>query len=198
MLRNTYLVGLLVIGLGLGGAYAQTNAPDAAAPAAPAGQYCAVNVDPVQPGAKASVVKEVSCFATFAEALAVATDGTVRVDPKTQPHEFTKEMLPAAGKAGRTVIAVDWSDANYKGEPMIFYSDQGGCVPGRTFEFRRMPRGWNDVVSSMWGAGGCDHQFLFEHIDFNSHKRGKVAQCHPNCKGLRVMNDKTSSQVMAD
>ena len=94
MLRNAYLVGLLVIGLGLGRAHGQPSAPDAAASPAPAGQHCAVNVDPVQPGAKASVVKEVGCFATFAEALAVATDGTVRVDPKMQPHEFTNCVSP--------------------------------------------------------------------------------------------------------
>ena len=79
-----------------------------------------------------------------------------------------------------------------------WYSDQGGCVPGRTFKLNRMPGGWNDVVSSVMGAGNCDHQFLFEHIDFNSHKQGEVAECRPDCKGLRVMNDKTSSQVMAD
>jgi hypothetical protein len=196
MLRNAYLVGLLVIGLGLGRAHAQTVAPDAAAPSTPAGQHCVVNIDPVQPGAKASVVEEVGCFATFAEALAVATDGAARVDPKTQSHELTKEMLPAAGKAGRTVIAVGFSDANYRGSTIIWSSFQGGCTPKQTFRFNRMPRGWDNQVSSVFGAGNCGHQHLYEHIDFNQHKKGHVANCHPDCKGFRVMNDKTSSRIM--
>jgi len=187
-----------VLGLGLGLAHAQTNAPDAAATSAPVGQHCVANVDPVQPGAKASVVKEGDCFATFAEALAVATDDAVRVDPKMQPHELTKEMLPAPGKAGRAVIAVDFSDANYTGSVHIWSSFQGGCTPKRSFLINRMPRGWNDQVSSVWGAGNCNSQVLFEHIDFNEHKKGRVAQCRPDCKGLRVMNDKASSRIMQD
>ena len=101
MLRNAYLVGLLVIGLGLGHAHAQPNTPDAAAPPAPTGQHCVAQIDPVQPGAKASVVKEIGCFATFAEALGVATDGVVRVDPKMQPHELTKKRYyPRQGRQG--------------------------------------------------------------------------------------------------
>jgi hypothetical protein len=55
---------------------------------------------------------------------------------------------------------------------------------------------WNDKVSSVLGAGNCTRHYLFEHVDFNRHKRGEVASCRPTCQGLRVMDNKGSSQIM--
>jgi hypothetical protein len=193
MIRRLGLVGLVLTGMGLGLVHAPT--PDAAAPLAPAGQHCVVNIDPVQPGAQTSRVEEGGCFATLAEALAVATDGAARVDPQMQPHELTKERFPTAG---RTVIAIDYADANFRGDYILWSVSQGGCAPGVHFRASSMPDGWNDRVSSVLGGANCDLQFLFEHIDFNSHTQGEVAECHPECEGLRVMDNKTSSRFMAD
>jgi hypothetical protein len=181
------------MGLGL----VHAHPPDAAAPLAPAGHHYVAHVAPVQPGAQASLAEEGGCFATWAEALAVATGGEVRVDPKTQPHALTPEMFERFSTARRTIIAVDYADAHFEGVTLTWYADQG-CAPGVLFNPNRMPEGWNDRVSSVVGAGGCDHQFLYEHIDFNAHQQGLVAECHPQCEGFRLMENKTSSRIMAD
>lgn len=195
-IRRVWLVGLLLPGMGIGFVHAQT--PDAAAPLMPAGQHCVATIDPVQPGAQDSLVTEDGCFATLAEALAVATDGAVRVDPQTQPHDLTAEMFPT--RAGRIVIAVDFDKPHFAdhAHSLTWVSTHGGCTPTVQFRVPYLGWDWNDRVSSVLGAGNCGHQFLYEHVNYNVGKpKGRVAQCRPSCQGFRVMDNKASSQIMA-
>lgn len=196
MIRSLWLVGFVITGMSPGLVPAQP--PDATTPLAPTGQHCVASVEPVQPGAQDSKVTEGGCFATLAEALAEATDGAVRLDPQTQPHELTEEMFPTT--AGRTIIAIDFDKPNFadRNNSKTWYSNHGRCTPNVQFRVPYVGREWNDRVSSVLGAGNCRHQFLYEHIKYNVGKpKGRVAHCRPSCKGFRVMNNKASSRIMA-
>lgn len=57
-------------------------------------------------------MEEGGCFCDAGEAVAAATAGTVRLDPKTQPRDLTERML--SNKAGRTILAIDFDKPNFR------------------------------------------------------------------------------------
>jgi hypothetical protein len=181
------LTTMLLMGIGAVHAQADLSEADSEADLQPSGNHCVGLIEPVQPGQTASVVEEVGCFETFAEAIATATGGKVNLPSTTQPTEVTEEMLASAGV---TLIAIDYWDSNYNGRSFRWYSHAGGCTSSRYFEADSMPRGWNDEVSSTKGYGGCSRNILYEHIN----QGGALRICEPNCYRLGAMNDKTSSR----
>lgn len=80
-IRKVWLSGFLITGMSAGLVHAQTTA----------GKHCVSDIDPVQPGAQSgSVVKKTDCFATVAEALMMATDGSAcrPADPRTDGKDI--------------------------------------------------------------------------------------------------------------
>jgi hypothetical protein len=193
MSRHFYVVALVIVGIGPGLVRSQT--PDAEAPQTGEDKYCVVEIDPVKSGEEESATKKNNCFATTAEAVAAATDGAVRLDPKTP--ELTDETLGTLlRKSPSRVLAIDYNNVNFDPEDgYIVWTGTRGCGPGITYFKKRMPDGWNDHVSSVEG-GLCRTQRLFENVNFNKGDKGLIATCSPSCKALPKMNDKTSSRTM--
>jgi hypothetical protein len=191
MPRYFYVVALIIVGIGPGLVHAQGPADDKA-PQTGADKYCVVEIDPVESGEEESVTTKNSCFATTTEAVAAATDGAVRLDPKT-----TDETLGALlRKSPSRVIAIDYNNVNFDPEDgYIIWKGNRGCGPGITYFKKHMPAGWNDHVSSVEG-GICRTQRLYENANFNEGDEGLIATCRPSCKALPKMNDKTSSRKM--
>jgi hypothetical protein len=85
--------------------------------------------------------------ATFAEAIAAATGGTVHLSPTAKPIQLTQGMLAAAPDT-QPVIGIDYVNSNFQGNTLTRAESVGGCAVGQNFQASSMPSGWNDVVSS--------------------------------------------------
>jgi hypothetical protein len=159
--------------------------------AAPAGAdgNCVAHIDPVQPGQQSSQVSQPQCFATFAEAIAAATGGTVHLSPTTKPSQLTQSMLSDEPDTS-TVIGIDWVNSNFGGNSYTWTVGNGGCAVGVSFSVTPMPSGWNDVVSSAKSFANCNTYTHFENVGFT----GSELNCGPKCATMGAMNDKTSSE----
>lgn len=159
--------------------------------AAPAegGGNCVVQIDPVQPGQSSSHVSQPQCFATFAEAIAAATGGTVQLGPSVKPTQLTQAMLGDTPDT-TTVIGVDYVNSYEGGNSLTWTSTSGGCTSTQSFQASSMPSGWNDVVSSALSYQNCNTYWHYENTGF----KGSQIDCGPRCDTMGVMNDQTSSE----
>jgi len=154
---------------------------------APAG-HCIVHIDPVLPGHAASKVGTPKCFATFAQAIAAATSGTVRLGSSVSPRSLSARMLRPQRIAATTVISVDYHDSGFSGISLTWYvSGTAGCA-ANSYSASSMPSGWNDEVSSSQRYDSCTHNPHYENNGFG----GAIYPC--TCSSMGVMNDKTSSE----
>jgi hypothetical protein len=154
---------------------------------APAGN-CIVHIDPVLPGQVASKVSRPKCFATFGQAIAAATSGTVRLSSSVTPRTLSARMLRPQRVAATTVISVDYRDSSFSGISLTWYvSGTAGCA-ANTYSASSMPSGWNDEVSSSQRYDSCTHNPHYENNGFG----GAIYPC--TCSSMGVMNDKTSSE----
>lgn len=169
-------------------AIAITGIVVAAAPA-DGGGNCVVKIDPVQPGQQSSHVSQPQCFATFAEAIAAATGGTVHLSSSVKPSQLTQAMLGDTPDT-TTVIGVDYVNSHYGGNSLTWTSTSGGCTSTQTFQASSMPSGWNDVVSSALSYQNCNTYWHYQNINFG----GAQIDCGPSCATMGVMNDQTSSE----
>lgn len=111
MVGTRVLASLLVLS-GLVGASPSTQAATdavgekAEVPEVAVGKdHCALQIDPVKEGEKSSAVKEIGCYATFAEAVAAGTDGAVNLPESATPETITEaDVAPAA----RRLIGIDY------------------------------------------------------------------------------------------
>jgi len=178
---------LLSLALASSGGSMTSAAASTRAPAAPGG-HCIVHIDPLLPGEAASKVSAPKCFATFAQAIAAATSGTVRLESSATPRGLAARMLRPQRVAATTVISVDYRDSGFSGISLTWYvSGTAGCA-ANTYSASSMPSGWNDEVSSSQRYDSCTHNPHYEHTGF----RGAIYPC--TCSSMGVMNDKTSSE----
>lgn len=172
----------------------------------PGSKHCVGHIEPLQPGQTASIVQERGCFDNFADALAVATGGRVRLPKDFRADDITQEILntglaaPSVTEASiagaqltYVVIGIDWEHANFAGNSYTSETTHAaGCTDGTSYGWENMGGSWwNDRISSARGYTGCnaDH---FEHSFYG----GAMLRCPQgtnNCANMGVMNDQTSS-----
>ncbi|MBC7227447.1 MAG: hypothetical protein H5T61_09450 [Thermoflexales bacterium] len=153
------------------------------------GNHCVVNIEPLQPGERFSRIRPVGCFASFSEAIAVATDGALQLPPDWNPADGLPEG-PAPAQ-GNVVVGIDYEGANFTGSTLVWETDHTpGCSDGTSFVAPSMPAGWNDRVSSARSYSGCNHYYHYEHTNFG----GAVLDCGGSCSNMGVMDNQTSSE----
>lgn len=169
-------------------------------------KHCVSHVEPLQPGQKASAVQDRGCFDNFADALAVATGGRVRLPKDFRADDVTQEILDT-GRSGTpltyaslagaqqtyVVIGIDWEHANFSGNTIMHETTHlAGCTDGTSYGWVNMGGNWwNDKISSARGYTGC-HADHFEHSSYG----GAMLRCTQGtdvCANMGVMNDQTSS-----
>lgn len=210
MKRKSWLVVVvLLLSLVLtGGAivWAQSEAPlEASAPQAQL-RHCiaqaeVITAEPAEAGDQSLAPADVSseealvalapsatCFATFEEAIAAASGGAARLPSGIAPENVTPEMLPAAPTA--VIIGIDYQHSNFGGATFTWYATNSvGCYTGLSYYKSAAPSGWNNVISSARGFGGCNRFYHYESPSF----LGAVLRCSPTCYSFGALNDHTSS-----
>lgn len=162
-------------------------------------QHCTVNINPLQPGAKASEVSAMVCFDTFSEAVAHGTRGAVQLPAASVPTDLTQAILSENQAKGEsqglllsTVIGVDYKDANYQGSSLTWTTgDPNGCSAGATFYADYTPSGWDNNISSAIGYQGCNNYRHFRDVG----RFGPYITC--TCATMGSMNNQTSAEEWA-
>ncbi|HEX8598866.1 MAG TPA: hypothetical protein VF952_10175 [Chloroflexia bacterium] len=169
-------------------------------------KHCVSHIEPIQPGQQGSIVQDRGCYDNFADALAVATGGRVRLPKDFRADDITQEILDTGlgGASGNkasiagaqlttVVIGIDWEHANFSGNSHTAETTHtAGCTDGTSYGWENMGGNWwNDRISSAKGYSGCnaDH---YEH----SYYGGATLRCPQgtnNCANMGIMNDQTSS-----
>jgi hypothetical protein len=190
--RWTTVLGIAV--LGTSAAWAESDAKaelGSAAPetnAAPVARHCVAELAPVAEGAKASAMTQVSCHATFAAAMAAATDNTVALSSEATPQSVGESDLAAAATR---VIGIDYDGAYYSGASFIWYARNiYGCYGGRSY-VANMPGYFNNRLTSTRGFSGCNRNTSYD----GYYLTGDWVRCFPNCYYVGgFMNNRASSK----
>jgi hypothetical protein len=149
------------------------SATAAAGPAAaPAGPHCTLAAGANQP---------LRCFATFREAISVATRGRVTDAPASAAAAATDPAFAArversnATATARTsavtpaasvLAGIEYANVNFGGSTLSL-STGGSCDNSSDVDFRvpSLPAGWNDRISSFRSFSNCAQQ-LFRSVNF--------------------------------
>lgn len=156
--------------------------------AASANKHCVAELSPVAEGAKASAMGKVECHATFAAAMAAATQNTVALAADATP-ESLKEADVAA--AATRLIGVDYDGRYYSGASFIWYANNiYGCYGGRAY-VANMPSYFNNRLTSTRGFSGCNRNTSYD----GYWQSGDWVRCFPNCYYVgSFMNNRASSK----
>lgn len=156
-----------------------------AAPTAVAttGDHCVAELVP-----NAEKVASYQCFDTFAEAIAHATDGQVRL-PKNAVTMSDAQLRSADDSAvAATVLGTEYEGTGY-GAPTLTLTGSGGCAGSTVYGFPDLSDyGWNNRPSSAKAYGGC----WSDHYD-DAGYGDPMFRCTGNCSGLGALNNRTSS-----
>ena len=135
---------------------------------AKADQFCVVHIDPLETGKTESNIWGFQCF-NSQKAADSYTEATTSV-----------------------IIAEDFSGANYTGSRLQWIASTG-CSILKSYAFKSMPNGWDNVVSSSKAFSGCNKNRLYEYQNYG----GATQLCSPNCASLGAMDNKTSSRKLS-
>lgn len=128
------------------------------------------------------------CFDTFAQAIADATNGAVRLPAGART--VTQRQLDAGARAAglganaATVVAVVYNDANFGGHSFTFVKDHGCDGDWGTVEFEEgnlryfydnTGFNWGDEIGSAQEYAGC-HGIYYENSWFNTRKSGRTVE----------------------
>jgi hypothetical protein len=111
-----------------------------------------------------------TCFATFAQAISVASGGRVVLGQETpvgllSTAAQTTNALSVAMPLTTVIIGIDYTGTSYSGSSLTWYQS-AGC--GSYFT-SSMPTGWNDVISSVANYSGCGSS-LYQNINYGGTK----------------------------
>ncbi|HLJ35122.1 MAG TPA: hypothetical protein VKU38_15825 [Ktedonobacteraceae bacterium] len=155
--------------------------------------HCVMGLAPMRPGQKASAILSYNCYATFSNAIAVASGGRTHLPANATPRDLTRAMLlhVASTPGSRNIFGVEFVDANFGGASLTYFTNAGPCSSSMTYGVDSMPPGWNDVISSLYSdLYGCVWTRLWTDND-----QSGASQCYSGDTSYvgNVMNDQTSS-----
>jgi hypothetical protein len=157
-------------------------------------RHCVVRLEPIGPATADSVVQaravELGCYATLAEAIAVATDGAVHLPSSTAPAHLTDGLIARYSEdaVDSVVIGTEYQGTGYSGGSTN-YTASSSCSVSQSWEVSWVGAALNDSFSSGKGFGGCDSNRKFEDADFGGGSR----LCAPNCSNYGTLSNEVSS-----
>ncbi|MGW5359542.1 hypothetical protein [Actinopolymorpha pittospori] len=175
----------------------QAQAAQAAPGPDKSARHCVAGLQALPTGASVSTAKttELTCFSSFAQAIAYATGDRVKLAPEATT--VTEKQLVGAGAvstrsavAARPLVGIEYEDSNYGGDSLTLYGASGtGCYSGTWYGFPSMASlGFDNRISSARTYSNC----LGKHHDGTSYT-GTFTYCDSSCSSLGSMGDRTSS-----
>jgi hypothetical protein len=153
-------------------------------PAAADGQDCVATALPAGDAGAPTM----TCYDTFAAAIAAATGGRVHLPASATPRTVSIGRINAGASPGNTyVLSVDYKNASFQA-PSLTWTQSQQCG---SYQASSMPTGWNDVVSSVATYSGCANT-QYKNINFGgaTFSVGRDSQA----ASMGSFNDSTSSE----
>lgn len=181
---------ILLMGLLASPAQAADDAPNSDQQPA---EHCVASATPE---GESNITAAPLCFATFAEAVAEATDGTLQLPGSSR--EVSQAQLDEArtradasslsqeSALASTVIGIEYDSANGGGSSLVVSVSGATCSAGGRYTYASMPSGWNNRVSSAYTYAGCKSRH-HQYVNF----AGASYLC--GCAGMGAMDNLTSS-----
>jgi hypothetical protein len=157
------------------------------------GSNCAYLLVPVSEdgGVTSASPTLIGCYATYSEALAAGSDGSIDVPPATTPTSLSDATLAEAATAlavSDVLIGTEWNLNSYAGTSTSYFATST-CSSTQSWELSYVGDTWNDRFSSGKGFGGCNTNKKFEASNFG----GSVLTCTPNCADYGALSNEVSS-----
>jgi len=195
--RNLAFASVAIAAMGIVSVATPAQAAAGRAQAAKVDRHCVTNVE------NAST----TCYGSFTEAVAKATDGRVTDAPAQAQTAMNDRRLDAQLNASNTkksggvttanraaaadvVIGIEF-DGSYRGGDSLTYTASRLCtgsVTDREFSVASMSSRWNDDIGSYRAYGNCWAKH-FEHNNFG----GNSTPFHSGQDDMGGMEDETSS-----
>ncbi len=155
--------------------------------------HCASLLSTPKHAGKASKVMSTKCFKQLAPALRYAAKGAAVPDDITPDTIDQLDLSPAARVRPEdvtTIIGIHWEHADRQGRDRIYFvKGAAPCGSGRVWQIAQLDKGWDSLVSSAEGFGGCGTFVQFAQAKF----KGQSRACSPYCESLGPLNDKVLS-----
>jgi hypothetical protein len=132
-------------------------------------------------------LEALGCFATFAEAVAAGTYGTVRLPASATPDTVTDADVAQAQPLTDVLIGTEYTHTGFGGTSNDYFAPD--ACNGNTYEVAYVGDTWNDTFASGKGFGGCDHNKKYAGSNFS----GDVITCTPNCTDYAPIRNQVSS-----
>jgi hypothetical protein len=162
---------------------------------AAAATNCAFFLMPVgqgsEPGAIETVPVALGCYATYSQALAAGSGGSLSVPTTTTPASLTDATLASTSTDSVTtniLIGTEWTNISFAGSSNSYFASST-CTSSTTWQTHYVGDAWNDLFESGKGFGGCDKNKKFQDADY----LGTVVTCTPNCSDYGVLRAEVSS-----
>jgi FlaG/FlaF family flagellin (archaellin) len=129
-----------------------------------------------------------TCYSTFAAAIAAATGGRVHLPASATPRTVSIGQINAGASPDTTyVLSIDYKNANFQ-SPSLTWTQSQQCG---SYQASSMPTGWNDVVSSVATYSGCANT-QYKNVNFG----GATFSIGRNSQAATMgsFNDSTSSE----
>lgn len=187
-----YNLGRLVGAIGLVACTSIVATPTASADAG-SSEHCVVRLVPVDPtgdpGAVDAELADLGCYRTFAEAIAIGSDGRTRLPATTSPGDLTQRLVNTSTTLGASVlIGTEYTAGSYAGSSRSYFASST-CSSGTNWEVADVGSTWNNDFESGKGFGGCDTNKKFAWQNFG----GDVRTCTPNCATYGALQNDVSS-----
>ncbi len=156
--------------------------------------HCVTRITPSHPGQRDSVALYTHCFATFAEAIADATEGRTHLPSTMKPQDLTQTVLNTYSGAVRPnttyVLSIEY-DLNNFGGSSVTLTGTATCSNASYWisNVGTWWPGWNDRIRSAKGFSDCNNIAHYENVGWT----GASLVCTPNCSSMGVMSAQTSS-----
>ena len=187
MRRAQVIIGALVLGSSLLASPASAASADRAP--AEGREHCVVTVAPLG-NLPAEPVRAPRCFATFAEAIADATEGRVVLpdDATTVDQETLNSDLGGNGveTVSATVIGIEYQHKYFGGWSYVIQSTKPQGCYGYSYRVPSLPTNRNNQISSARTYAWCKSSHFS-----GTNMTGSRYLC--GCSQMGVMNDQTSS-----
>jgi hypothetical protein len=154
-----------------------------------AGTNCAYRLAPVSRSGRVIQARLVAlgCFATFSEAVAAGTNGSVRLPASATPASVTDANVAQVEPLTNVLIGTEYEHTGYGGISNDYFAPD--ACNGNTYEVSYVGDTWNDTFASGKGFGGCDHNKKYAGSNFT----GDVITCTPNCSDYTTVRNLVSS-----
>lgn len=134
-----------------------------------------------------STLPNLRCFPTFAEAIAVATDGRVVLPPDAQTvDQNTLNAGLGQNSLSAIVIGIEYENKNFGGWSYVIQSTNSRGCNGYSYRINTLPSGRNNEISSARTYAGCKSSHYS-----GTYMTGSRYLC--GCSQMGTMNDQTSS-----